>query len=106
MVGVPGGASSPLAKELVKSSIANGDKLDFASGKGDDRDARAVAFVMDSSAFPFYQAEVYHQFHDGFNWDENYPGSYNGLTKQLLKAGRVVDQGCPNGLLGVGIAGL
>ena len=63
LVGVPGGAKGPYSKALVDASIATGDKLDFAAGKGDDPDARAVAFVMDSTAFPFYQAEPYHQFH-------------------------------------------
>jgi peptide methionine sulfoxide reductase MsrA len=106
LVGIPGGKSSPLAKELVAASQANGDKLDFAFGKGDDPDARAVTFVMDTAAYPFYQAEVYHQFHDGFKFDENYPSSYNDLGRRLLKAGRVVDQGCPNGMLGIGVAGL
>ena len=107
VVGVPGGAGSPLVKELVKASVANGDKLDFANGRGDDPDARAVAFVMDSTGkHPFYQAEVYHQFHDGFNWGENYPDSYNKLGKQLLQDKKLVDQGCPNGLIGIGVAGL
>ena len=137
VVGIPGGAKSPLAKVLVEASAKNGDKLDFASGKGDDPDARAVAFVMDSNAFPFYQAEPYHQFHDGFAWGEDYPvrtrdsnprrlprtslaflclgarvriprsqNSYNSLAKAQLKAKVVQDTGCPNGMLGVGIAGL
>ena len=106
LVGLPGGTTSPLAKQLVQASIANGDKLDFAAGKGDDSDARAVAFVMDTAKFPFYQAEFYHQFHDGFNWGEDYPASYNSLAKKLSKVGTVQDTACPNGMLGVGIAGL
>ena len=139
MVGIPGGKESPLVKELVDASRASGDKLDFAAGKGDDPDALATAFVMDSQQYPFFQAEVYHQvpteqhllsssplfcprrdrlrhphphphpcsqFHDGFKFDENYPNNYNELAGKLLKQGAVVDQGCPNGLLGIGIAGL
>jgi hypothetical protein len=61
---------------------------------------------MDTNTFPFYQAEPYHQFHDGFKFDENYPNSYNGLANALLKQGRIVDLGCPNGMIGIGIAGL
>lgn len=106
LVGVPGGAAGPYAKALVEASIASGDLLDFAAGKGDDPDARAVAFVMDTAAYPFYQGEPYHQFHDGFAWGEDYPASYNSLAKAKLKAGGVRDAGCPNGMLGVGIAGL
>merc|ERR1712216_557244 len=78
VVGLPGGTRSPLAKQVVSASIANGDKLDFASGKGDDPDARAVAFIMDTEKFPFYRGE-------------NSPASYNNLGAQLLKQGRVVD---------------
>jgi len=104
LVGIPGGSKSPLAKALVEASISAGDKLDFASGKGDDPDARALSFVMDSNEFPFYVAEPYHQFHDGFNWGEDYPASYNRLANELLKGGFYKDSGCPNGLLGVGIA--
>ena len=106
VVGVPGGAKGPLAAALVAASQAQGDRLDFAVGKGDDADARAVAYVMDTGAFPFFPAEVYHQFHDGFNLDENYPASYNRLARELVATGGVVDSGCPNGLLGVGIGGL
>mmetsp|Transcript_33702 Transcript_33702/g.108318 ORF Transcript_33702/g.108318 Transcript_33702/m.108318 type:complete len:269 (+) Transcript_33702:14-820(+) len=106
VVGIPGGVGSPLAKELVDASRENGDKLDFAKGKGGDPDARAVAFVMDTNSHPFYLGELYHQFHDGFAWGEDYPGEYNGITKKLVKSNMLADAGCPNGMLGVGIAGL
>ena len=106
LVGVPGGAKGPYASLLVDASKAVGDKLDFAVGKGDDADVRALAFVMDSAKFPFYAAEPYHQFHDGFAWGEDYPNSYNNLAKAFVKSGGVKDTGCPNGMLGVGIAGL
>ena len=106
LVGLPGGTSSPLAKELVEASIRQGDKLDFAKGKGDDPDSRATVFVMDTAKHPFYVGEAYHQFHDGFNWGEDYPNSYNGLGKVVSKAGGLPSSECPNGLLGVGILGL
>jgi len=106
LVGVPGGVSSKYAKELVQASIESGDKLDFAKGKGTDRDARAVVFVMDTTEHPFYVAEQYHQFHDGFNMGENYPNSYNGLAAQLAKEGTLGVNSCPNGLLGLGALGL
>jgi hypothetical protein len=73
---------------------------------GDDADVRALSFVMDSTAFPFYQAEPYHQYHDGFAWGEDYPNSYNNLAKAKVKAGLIKDGGCPNGMLGVGVLGL
>lgn len=106
IVGVPGGSKSRFAKELVQASVAMGDKLDFGVGKGDDPDARALAWIMDTARYPFYQAEPYHQFHDGFAWGEDYPNSYNGLARSLLKTGTVQETGCPNGMMGIGVLGL
>ena len=65
LVGVPGGKSSPYADLLVKASVATGDKLDFAVGRGDDKDVPKVSFIMDTADFPFFVGEQYHQFHDG-----------------------------------------
>lgn len=108
LVGIPGGARGEYAKILVDASIATGDKLDFGIGKGDDKDVRKTSFVMDNTGakgFPFYVAEQYHQFHDGFNLNENYPGSYNKLAAAFAKGGE--DFGtCPNGMVGLGIGGL
>lgn len=106
LVGVPGGSASPYAATLVEASKRTGDKLDFARGKGDDPDARATAFVMDSTKYPFYVAEQYHQFHDGFNYGENYPNSYNSLAFSLAKENNLGLSACPNGLLGLGALGL
>ena len=116
VVGIPGGVESKYAKILVETSMKNGDKLDFAKGKGgvgsgnngvgSDSDARGLVFVMDSNEYPFYVAEQYHQFHDGFNFGENYPNSYNGLAGKLAKEGTLGVSQCPNGLLGLGALGL
>jgi len=86
--------------------MATGDKLDFAVGKGDDKDLRTVTFVMDTAVFPFYVAEQYHQFHDGFNLNENYPKSYNSLAGKLANSGNLDKSMCPNGALGIGVGGL
>jgi peptide methionine sulfoxide reductase MsrA len=106
LVGLPGGVTSPYAQVLVEASKAEGDKLDFAKGKGDDPDRRALAFVMDTTEYPFYVAEQYHQFHDGFNLGENYPSSYNNLASKLSKAQTLGVSECPNGLLGIGAFGM
>jgi len=106
LVGIPGGSESPYATMLVEASKRTGDKLDFARGKGDDPDARAMAFVMDSTKYPFYVGEQYHQFHDGFNYGENYPNSYNVLAVSLAKENNLGLSACPNGLLGLGTLGL
>ena len=106
LVGIPGGVNGPYAKMLVEASAKTGDKLDFARGKGDDPDRRALVFVMDTAEFPFYVAEQYHQFHDGFNLGENYPSSYNNLAGKLAKEGILGKSDCPNGLIGIGALGL
>lgn len=106
LVGFPGGMKSPLAKKLVEASEKQGDKLDFAIGKGDDKDVKATVFVMDTSEFPFFIGEPYHQFHDGFAWGEDYPDAYNSLGANYLKSGGLKASACPNGMLGIGIAGL
>merc|ERR1719491_1806113 len=105
IVGVPGGSKSEYAKILVDASIANGDKLDFAYGKGNDKDVPKTSFVMDSQTFPFFVGERYHQFHDGFNIGENYPGEYNKLAGAFATSGENFGS-CPNGSLGLGIGGL
>ena len=75
-------------------------------GKGSDGDSRANVWIMDSAQFPFYVAEPYHQFHDGFAPGEDYPKAYNSLAKAQLGAGLFQDTQCPGGMLGLGVAGL
>ena len=48
LVGIPGGAESGLARQLVQASQAAGDKLNFAVGEGDDIDARNALPSLDS----------------------------------------------------------
>ena len=49
-----------------------------------------------TQAFPFHIAEVYHQYHDGFMWGEDYPASYNALRQSTYTAGRLPWSGCPD----------
>lgn len=106
LVGIPGGLNNDMAKQMVETSIVNGDKLDFAKGNGDDSDRRALVWIMDTDKYPFYIAEQYHQFHDGFNFGENYPNSYNNLASKFQTQGKLEKSDCPNGLIGVGALGL
>jgi hypothetical protein len=80
--------------------------FEIVIGKGDDPDARSTCFVMDTGDYPVYVAEQYHQFHDGFNWGENYPNDYNNLASRLAKADLLGQSQCPNGLIGIGALGL
>lgn len=87
LVGIAGGSKSPLALQLVEASKATDDQLDFAVGKGSDDDIARLVWIMDTNVHPAYVAEAYHQFHDGFNLDENYPGKYNSLALTFEKKG-------------------
>jgi peptide methionine sulfoxide reductase MsrA len=105
LVGLPGGSQSPLAQQLVQASKDTGDQLDFAVGKGNDDDIARLVWIMDTEKFPFYVAEAYHQFHDGFAMGENYPDSYNSLIELYVNKGENFGS-CPNGMMGLGVGGL
>ena len=71
-------------------------------GRGNDPDTldKKLVYVMDTAKFPFYVAEVYHQFHDGFMPGEQYPDKYNDIKQQLVEKGLIKPTGCPEkGLL-------
>lgn len=95
LVGFSGGAKSELATQLVEASKNTGDQLDFAVGKGSDAKAKGgidsdiprLVWIMDSDVYPAYVAENYHQFHDGFNFGEDYSRSYNSLAQKFAKLG-------------------
>lgn len=63
LIGLPGGAkhSSYPAVEAAASNAG----FSLLPGKGNDPDTlgKKLVYVYDSNTFPFYQAEVYHQFH-------------------------------------------
>ena len=62
LIGLPGGASNQYYKEVEAAATAKGMTLEL--GKGNDPDTLGLkkVFVYDTAKFPFYQAEVYHQF--------------------------------------------
>lgn len=91
VVGFPGGINSHAGQEFSKAASARGIRL--RAGAGNDGDDRGTVWVMDSSQFPYYQAEVYHQFHDDMT--EAYGAAYNALRDSLLSAGRIHRTGCP-----------
>jgi len=97
LLGLPGGVSSPLFSAIKAEADARGIKL--VEGKGNDADTMGkdgLVWVMDSNAFPFKQAELYHQFHDGFMPGEQYPERYNSLAALAFKDGRARTTGCPD----------
>jgi len=95
LLGLPGGSKHPSYKEVDAAAQAKGFKL--LEGRGNDPDTlgKKVVWVMDSEKFPFYQAEVYHQFHNDFQ-SPPYGKDYNNLVKAAFLDKKVKDVGCPD----------
>ena len=87
--------NNPLYPKIEQAAKEAGFKLE--KGKGDDPDTigSKLAYVYDSNKFPFYQAEVYHQFHNDFQ-SPAYGKDYNNLADVALEDGRVKGTGCPD----------
>ena len=70
--------------------------LVLAAGCGDEGDTLKdkKVLVYDSDAFPFYPAELYHQFHNDFQ-GAPYGSAYNALQPVRAKAGAIGETGCP-----------
>jgi hypothetical protein len=51
-------------------------------------------WIYDSDQLPFYEAEMYHQFHDGLGY--RFPTEYTvELKKNAMQRGLVRSTGCP-----------
>lgn len=96
MLGLPGGSESPYFKDILEAS---GGRLKLAVGKGGDPSTAGtdVVWIYDSSKFPFYQAELYHQFHepDSSKKSALKGEKYKGLREALLRRGRLQPVSCP-----------
>lgn len=95
LIGLPGGKSHPEYAKVEEAALASGKTL--ALGKGNDPDTlgKKLVYVYDSNKFPFYQGEVYHQFHDDFQ-SPAYGKAYNNLANLALEDGRIKGVGCPD----------
>uniref|UniRef100_A0A7S3TUX2 Peptide-methionine (S)-S-oxide reductase n=1 Tax=Strombidinopsis acuminata TaxID=141414 RepID=A0A7S3TUX2_9SPIT len=91
-IGIPGGMDGPLFKEV---EAANAGRMELVRGQGNDGDTVATkkVWVYDSNKFPFYQGEVYHQFHDDMG--ERYSKAYHGLKDTMLTGGAINKVQCP-----------
>ena len=95
LLGLPGGMTNPMYKQVEEAAMVKG--LTLVAGKGNDPDTlgKKLVYVMDSNKFPFYQAEVYHQFHDDF-LTPPYGKAYNDLQRVAFNEGKIKDTGCPD----------
>ena len=119
MVGIPGGLNGEYYEILKLHNKPRGPynltmtlKADIMGGNvtkdmtNTTQDEANTVWVMDSSVFPFYAAETYHQFHSNFfhNPDQprsdgtgRYPDSYvKGLYSLQASLGRIPSNGCPD----------
>mmetsp|Transcript_19957 Transcript_19957/g.60439 ORF Transcript_19957/g.60439 Transcript_19957/m.60439 type:complete len:116 (-) Transcript_19957:130-477(-) len=94
LLGLPGGKESPLYAAIER---ACGDKFKLVAGKGNEPDTllKKTVYVMDTKAFPFHVAEVYHQFHDDFQ-SASYGKAYNNLRTDLYDDNILQVTGCPD----------
>jgi hypothetical protein len=95
LIGLPGGTTHDLYPVIEAEASKAG--FDLQTGKGNDPDTlgRHAVYVYDTAAFPFHQAELYHQFHDDFQ-SRPYGRSYNGLAETAFDDGRIRVTGCPD----------
>lgn len=95
VVGIPGGIKNSVYPEM--EAVAKKAGFSLAPGKGNDPDTlgQQVVYVYDTNKFPFYQAEVYHQYHDDFQ-SPKYGQKYNDIANQAFEDGRLKITGCPD----------
>jgi len=95
LIGLPKGTDNPLYEGIAKAAQRAGFKLEKGKGSDSDTLGKQLVYVYDSNKFPFYQAEVYHQFHNDFRYPA-YGKEYNDLVNLALDDGRIRGTGCPD----------
>jgi len=95
LLGLPGGKNHPMYKYVEEAATKSGFTL--LDGKGNDPDTLRTknVYVMDNVKFPFYQAEIYHQYHNDFQ-SPPYGKSYNSLVKVAYEKGDLKYSACPD----------
>ena len=95
LLGLPGGRNHPMFSKVEEAAAAAG--MSLVEGKGNDPDTlgKRLVYVYDTKKFPFYQAEVYHQYHNDF-LSPAYGKQYNDLVDAALDDGRIKITGCPD----------
>ena len=95
LLGLPGGTSNDSYSKVNAAAQAKGMSLQIGKGNDPDTLGTKSVFVYDSNKFPFYQAEVYHQYHDDFQ-SPAYGKAYNALGMKAFDEGRIKSTGCPD----------
>ena len=84
LIGLPGGVKNPRYAEVEAAATAKGMTLEAGKGNDPDTLGKKLVYVYDTAKFPFYQAEVYHQFHNDFQ-SPAYGKKYNDLVKEAVE---------------------
>jgi peptide methionine sulfoxide reductase MsrA len=95
LIGLPQGMLHPSFTKI--DAIAKNRGFKLVNGVGNDPDTYGTKsiYVYDTTKFPFYQAEVYHQYHNDFQ-SSPYGKEYNGLAEKAFIEGRLQVTGCPD----------
>ena len=100
VIGIPGGVSSDLFKILQDENVNHmvlreGSGNEYGSfGRAKEGDELNTVWIIDSTKFPFYQAELYHQFHNGLG--KKFPAEYTkDLKETAVENNLVKETGCP-----------
>lgn len=99
-IGIPGGVHSNLFKILQEENVntmnlKEGSGNEYTGlGKAREDDELNTVWIIDSDKFPFYQAELYHQFHNGLG--KRFPTTYTKDLKEVAVENKIVKEtGCP-----------
>ena len=95
LIGLPGGVNHPAYAGIDQIATQSGFKLEVGKGNDPDTLRKQIVYVYDTTTFPFYQAEVYHQYHDDFQ-SPPYGRTYNKLADAAFAEGRLQITGCPD----------
>lgn len=97
LLGLPGGMNHPSYGQVESAAKDRGMTLVAGNGNDPDTLGQRLVYVMDSTKYPFYQAEYYHQYHNDF-LSPAYSKEYNSLAEAALDDGRIKITGCPDRL--------
>ena len=96
IIGLSNGTNHPLYSSITKIAKKSGYILKAGSGSDPDTlDRNGLIHVYDTKIYPFYQAEIYHQFHNDFQVLP-YGTKYNNLANRALDDGRLHRVSCPD----------
>jgi hypothetical protein len=95
LIGIPGGTHNPAYPAMQTVAETAGFRLLPGQGNDPDTFGKRCVYVYDTAQFPFYPAEVYHQFHNDFQ-SPPYGRVYNNIANEFLMQGKIASTGCPD----------